>query len=444
MTRPTLVLSFLGAATIALNVAAGLLFNAYGNPAFGLVMVIAGIVAFPAMAAARGVPPRTALAIIIGVAVCVRVVAFVQRPLLSTDIYRYVWDGRVQAAGVNPYRYVPADPALAPLRDPTIYPMINRADYAHTAYPPVAQAFFLLATRLADSINAIKLALIAGEIVTLLAILRLLKRFGRARSDMVGYLWHPLAIWEIANAGHIDALICTLTVTALLALVEGRRLLGVALAACGVLVKPYMLALMPAFWRPWDWRAPLLVILIIAALYAPYLSVGAAVIGFVPGYVQEEGFAGGSGFWLVSLARFLFGDVPGFFTGYVLLGAAVLAWLTYRLVRKPASYDPRLQYRDAMVLLAAGIVVLSPNYAWYYVPLVPFVALGGGIVAWTMTVSAVLLHVSWPFPINADLRFLWWKSVMSGALLLSLALAAVRERRSRMSARGVTGEGTPP
>ena len=33
-------------------------------------------------------------------------------PYLSDDIYRYVWDGRVQAAGINPYRYIPADAAL--------------------------------------------------------------------------------------------------------------------------------------------------------------------------------------------------------------------------------------------------------------------------------------------------------------------------------------------
>ena len=62
-----------------------------------------------------------------------------QPPILSTDIYRYVWDGRMQAADINPYRHMPADPALATLRDTVIYPQINRADYARTIYPPVAQ-----------------------------------------------------------------------------------------------------------------------------------------------------------------------------------------------------------------------------------------------------------------------------------------------------------------
>src|SRR5260370_28880371 len=43
-------------------------------------------------------------------------------PYLSDDIYRYVWDGRVQAAGINPYRYVPADEHLQGLQDAEIYP----------------------------------------------------------------------------------------------------------------------------------------------------------------------------------------------------------------------------------------------------------------------------------------------------------------------------------
>ena len=72
-----------------------------------------------------------------------RLMVMLSPPFLSSDLYRYVWDGRVQAAGINPYLYIPADPALAGLRDTAIFPHINRADYAPTIYPPVAQAIFL-------------------------------------------------------------------------------------------------------------------------------------------------------------------------------------------------------------------------------------------------------------------------------------------------------------
>ena len=84
-------------------------------------------------------------------------------PYLSTDIYRYVWDGRVQAAGINPYRHVPSAPEVAHLRDAAIFPNINRADYAVTIYPPAAQAIFLAVTRLGESVVAMKLGLLAFE-----------------------------------------------------------------------------------------------------------------------------------------------------------------------------------------------------------------------------------------------------------------------------------------
>ena len=57
---------------------------------------------------------------------------------VSTDLFRYVWDGRVQAAGFNPYLYIPSDAALSGLRDSAIYPNMNRADYAPGIYPPTA------------------------------------------------------------------------------------------------------------------------------------------------------------------------------------------------------------------------------------------------------------------------------------------------------------------
>ncbi|HET7288527.1 MAG TPA: hypothetical protein VFI71_13695, partial [Pyrinomonadaceae bacterium] len=95
---------------------------------------------------------NSTLLIAIVFAVLFRVSILFAPPYLSDDIYRYIWDGRVQAAGINPYRYIPAAPELVQLRDDAIYPKINRRDYAHTIYPPVAQVVFLLTTRVSESV----------------------------------------------------------------------------------------------------------------------------------------------------------------------------------------------------------------------------------------------------------------------------------------------------
>ena len=116
-----------------------------------------------ARGSADGADQRAALIVILAGAVAMRLALLFVEPYLSTDIYRYIWDGRVQAAGINPYRYVPNAPELAHLRDAAIFPNINRADYAVTIYPPAAQAIFLAVTRLGESVVAMKLGLLAFE-----------------------------------------------------------------------------------------------------------------------------------------------------------------------------------------------------------------------------------------------------------------------------------------
>src|ERR1700754_3330947 len=182
-------------------------------------------------------------------------------PYLYDDIYRYVWDGRVQAAGINPYRYFPADTTLAFLRDGAIFPHINRADTAVTIYPPVAQFFFFIVTRIGESVTVMRLALLGCEAVTVtLIVLLLLRRMNRPVTRVVAYLWHPLPLWEIANSGHVDALMVALMLAGLWVALTGKALRGAVLITFSALVKPYVAPVLAGFWRPWDLKMPLIVI----------------------------------------------------------------------------------------------------------------------------------------------------------------------------------------
>ena len=149
---------------------------------------------------------RTALLVILAGAVAMRLALLFVEPYLSSDIYRYIWDGRVQAAGINPYRYVPKAPELAHLRDAAIWPNINRADYAVTIYPPAAQAIFLAVTRVGESVVAMKLGLLLFEAAAMWRADRTVAAPGqRRRRASPLYAWHPLPVWEIAGNGHVDA-----------------------------------------------------------------------------------------------------------------------------------------------------------------------------------------------------------------------------------------------
>src|SRR5215472_2817555 len=112
-------------------------------------------------------PANTLLIVLIGAAVFRLIPVPLDPPRLSTDIYRYIWDGRLQGAGINPYLYLPVDPRVAGLRDDSIYPNINRKEYAHTIYPPVAQMFFFAVTRVTQSVPGFKGALALLDLVTM-------------------------------------------------------------------------------------------------------------------------------------------------------------------------------------------------------------------------------------------------------------------------------------
>lgn len=158
---------------------------------------------------------RRAVVLILGVAAAMRFAILLAPPFLSNDVYRYVWDGRVLAAGINPYRYIPTDPHLAALRDAVIFPHINRSNYAPTIYPPAAQAIFFAATRISDSVTGMKAAMVAVEAVATVLLLRLLVAVNLQAVRIIVYAWHPLPVWEFAGSGHIDAAIIALVALAL-------------------------------------------------------------------------------------------------------------------------------------------------------------------------------------------------------------------------------------
>jgi len=227
-------------------------------------------------------------------------------PLFSTDIYRYVWDGRLQGAGINPYLYIPVDPQLAGLRDDNIYPNINRREYAHTIYPPVAQAFFFVVTRVTQSIPGFKGALVLVELVTMGLVAATLRAIGQPPERVIAYAWHPLPIFEFAGAGHIDALmICCI---ALALFTRAKQKFGIAGFAIGAatLVKFFPVVLLPAIYQRWDKKLPIAFAVTIVVCYLPYLfGAGVRVLGFLPQYAKEEGLLNGAGYYLLVLIDYI-------------------------------------------------------------------------------------------------------------------------------------------
>jgi alpha-1,6-mannosyltransferase len=361
--------------------------------AFVIVALVQGAVwAVAAALVLRGGDQRPALALILGTAVLLRLIALAAPVFLSDDINRYIWDGRVQAAGINPYRYIPTDPELEALRDPLIFPNINRNNFAPTIYPPVAQMLFLAATRFGETALAVKLMFVTIEAVGIGTLIFILRAAGRPPEHILLYAWHPLPVWEIAGSGHVDAAVVTFAALALAAGVTGRRVWSALALAAATLVKFFPLVLAPALWRPaksnlGDWRWPATFIAVIVAAYLPYIGVGSRALGFLPGYVAEENLGSGSGFWLLGMVRRAVA-IP--LAAYFGLAASVMAGLAVGALRRRP--DPCSGLNWAMALGTAALFFASPHYPWYFVYLVALLTAAPWWPAWWLTLAAVLLY----------------------------------------------------
>src|SRR5271166_1337363 len=283
----------------------------------------------------RGVSLRWAVGLIVIGGIVIQIVAMSAAPQQSDDMYRYMWDGRVQAAGIDPYAFVPSAPQLAHLRDPFLWTgthwsfhfphcvwphtpvpghpgstlaagctRINRPTVP-TIYPPVAEAYFLAlhyVTPVHAGSTPVQAAAGACAVLVTLVLLAGLRRLGRDLRWAALWAWCPTVALEAGNNAHVDVVAVLLAAVALLILARpdgGRRgaLLGGALLGLAIATKMTPVLAGPAVLRR-RWRAVIAAAgSAVAAVYLPHvLAVGSRVVGFLPGYLQQEGYNSGQRF----------------------------------------------------------------------------------------------------------------------------------------------------
>lgn len=226
----------------------------------------------PGSASASGAAPRRPgwplVAGILLIALAMRLAALPGAPLFEDDHHRYLWDGRVAAHGINPYRYAPNDPALDAIRDAhgraVNYPEIP------TIYPPLAQGFFRLVHALGGSLLALKGAVLALEAAGIGLTLLLLRRVGLPMTRVLILAWCPLLVKAFANSAHMDALVVLCLVALLHETIAGRGATGALALAAGILAKWWPLLLWPFLWRRWRIREHALCAGVVAAGWALY------------------------------------------------------------------------------------------------------------------------------------------------------------------------------
>ena len=401
----------------------------------------------------------TTLALIIFFAIGFRGVLVAQRPYLSADVYRYVWDGHVQAAGINPYRYAPNADELNGLRDDKIFPNITADDKRWLSpYPPAAQFVFLIVSLIRPmSVTAFKAAMASFDVIAMLALMLVLARNGLNPARVIIFAWHPLLMFEGAHSGHVEGVLIAFLALALLAWSFNKNALAGTALGLATLVKFYPILLLPVFLivRPNTSKKehvslgaqsengfliPLLrrvvnkhnlailgsFVITIALAYAPYAGAGNKLFGFLQDYLQGEGFIqGGSRYFLLDLLRRLF---PAPTLLFVIPAVAFLAYVASRLLfaTKRDAVDVA---RGAFMLIGSYLLLTTPRYAWYYAWLIPFLCLVPRVAWLYLTCASALLYLLWYTPLVYPGISLWLAACLYLPTLSLLAWEGIKRRR---------------
>ena len=349
-----------------------------------LMMVAAAAYVGALGVVSRGAPAgRRALGACLVLGVAVRAAVAGGAPLVSDDVYRYLWDGRVQQFGLSPYEAVPDDPALAGLHTAETRRIDPTSAVLPSIYPPLAQRFFLAVTVLDDSVTAMVAAVVACDLLTLLVVRRWLAATGRSAWWTLAYAWHPLVILESAAGAHVDAVGTLLVAVGAWSLVR-RRSLAASLAIAGaVAVKFLPLVLLPLLWRRVRFRHAALASGAVALLYLPFLEWGGTLpIGSLATYAAQWRFNGplfrGLEPWI---------GVPGAVAAAVGAGLAAAVLARRRLAPdSPAAWAWPL---------GTAVAFLPAVYPWYLVWMTPFLTARpvAPLAAWTLV--APLTYLVW-------------------------------------------------
>lgn len=284
--------------------------------------------------------------------------------LHSDDVYRYIWDGKVSASGINPYLYSPDDPALAHLRDAVIHPGINHP-HMPTVYPPLAQYMFLLVYLVGgDRTLPFKLVSALFELATIVLLLLWLRAARLPLQRMLLYLFSPLVLVEFFLSAHVDMLAMPFLVAALLALERDRpALAGAALALAAQVKLLGLLFAPPLFFQLGGtrrWRFLLAFCAVFGALYVPHgVDGGWAVLGSLPTYLRRWTFFAS----IFALLRLLLDE----HVARLVVAAALGSW-TLGVSLAPGERH----VHERMFMVFGAYVALAPAvFPWYLVWLFP-------------------------------------------------------------------------
>jgi hypothetical protein len=388
--------------------------EAHSEPYVAVFLIVFTFYGIAAYSSLQQPYTRKTLLIIIGFAVLFRLLAVLQPPSLSTDIWRYVWDGHIGSQGINPYRFPPSDPHLAPYHT-DYWAGINHPTWV-TMYPPLSQRIFTGIALLGGAgPMAYKVVFALVDLGCIALILLLLRRVGQPLHRVILYAWHPLVVMELSGSGHQDVLgiFFMLVAVALLRRKEtvAQAFWGGLGAGLSFMAKGYLLPALPIFARqplerisskgdPSASKRLLTALgvliftvgfgLTVSALQLPYMGHGSQIQEGMRLYMHNRLRNAGVFAWTFYLLKPFIPD-PRPLTWLLIL--SLLGLVVLRLLRRPWKDEAELLDKTNGAM-GAFFLLSHTVYPWYATWLIPGLCLryNAGWMLWSGLAALAYLN----------------------------------------------------
>lgn len=355
-----------------------------------------------------------------------RIVLIPSEPFLSDDIYRYLWDGKIIASGINPYKFAPVDIQLLQFRDQIIYPFINFPEIA-TSYPPVSQFMFLINQWLGGSVFSWKFLLLFVEIILFLVIFRMVQHFNLNKFRLLIYFYNPLLIIETYSSGHVEIAGVSFFWIAVYLFYKRYDWKSIIFFAMSIMTKFIPLVSGLPFLLNKFFRKSALLMVICSIILLPFMFSGILPLPGLFSYINRWEFNGGLYQLAISIMNLLdikeykwmevnfSGHLETFYFSYAFLykvfAAVILVVVFFDQMNKlrATSRFRSINFIQRAFILTAGFLLLIPTlHPWYLIWIIPFLVF---IPNWSWLLFTFLIQASYFVLKDYALLSVWKESV---------------------------------
>jgi len=308
----------------------------------------------------------------------------------SDDMYRYLWEGRLQLNGINPYSHAPESSSLEHLRD-EFFSGINHK-HLSAIYPPLTLMVFAAADYVSHSFLSMKSVFLFFDVLSIFLLLRFLNVMGKDSVNVLIYAWSPLILISFAARGHSDSLQVFFVILALYLFAIRKNLRSVISIGLAAMSKFVFIIIAPFLISGKKPKYIIALFPVIAVLYLPYIGAGKNLFSTLFHFGTQYHFNDSVHFLIFC---FCLGSplVSKIITAVIFCAVLLVLYKKYLNTHYPEQDVNRNDsiIRFAFLSIGAFLILAPTLHPWYLTWIVPFLCFNKN-TAWLVLTGTVVCY----------------------------------------------------